>query len=106
MIYDELNRRYGSYVANRVRQELSFSEFSALDAPELLPYLEQRAEEAHKDYQERVESLVYDRRPGMERDERTDALFARWRAAEELSYIVAVAEDVNANAARHAAGGA
>lgn len=93
MIFDELVRRYGEHVATRVRQELGPSEFSEIRVEELSPYLALRAEEAHRDYQRRLDRATMTLGACTIRDETTEVLYDRWRAAEELSYLLVLAMD-------------
>ncbi|MER2520668.1 MAG: hypothetical protein ABTQ34_08275 [Bdellovibrionales bacterium] len=95
MVFDELVRRYGEHVAKRVQQELGSSEFSHLRLEELSPYLVLRAEEAHREYQRRLDRATMNLGACTMRDETTEVLYDRWRTAEELSYLLAIAEDAN-----------
>lgn len=98
MIFDELVRRYGEHVATRIRQELGASEFSGIRVEELSPYLALRAEEAHREYQRRLERATMNLGACTIRDETAEVLYDRWRAAEELSYLLAIAVDASNNA--------
>src|SRR5262249_16033695 len=94
MLYEDLHQRYGSHITSRVRHELSFSEFNQVAVPELPAYLELRAEVAHREYQAGIEN------PLVPEGSSLDALCRRWREAEDLSYLVTVAEDVSVHARR------
>lgn len=95
MLFDELVRRYGEYVSKRVQRELGSSEFSQIHLEELSPYLTLRAEEAHREYQRRLDRATMNLGSCTMRDETTEALYDRWRAAEELSYLLAIAQDAS-----------
>lgn len=89
MLYEDLHQRFGSHIAKRVQVELSASEFKQVDVEGLVLYLETRAEIAHKEYQSRVDNPF-----SRAKDGNMDALYQRWRDAEDLAYLVMVAEDV------------
>ncbi|MGE3622652.1 MAG: hypothetical protein AB7H77_02085 [Bdellovibrionales bacterium] len=93
MIVEELYKRYGSHVARRVQQELSNAEFKEVSLAHLVRWLEKRAEAAHKAYLTRLENPLI-----TEADELIKALYRRWQNAEELAYVIAIAEDVNQHA--------
>jgi hypothetical protein len=97
MHYQELHQRYGSSIANRVKTELHNSEFLQINLEELLPYLELRAEAAHKEYQIQLADRYSDGKISKHAS-LVDALHRRWKEAEELAYLLLVAEDVNTNA--------
>jgi hypothetical protein len=103
MIFEELHNRYGTHVARRVQQELTPVEFVEIALEGLPTWLEIRAETAHKEYQVRLDNPFINEELGRARDDYVDVLYRRWREAEELAYIVTVAEDVSH--AQMAAGG-
>ncbi len=105
MLYEELHHRYGTHIAKRVQVELSASEFKQVDAEELAVYLEMRAEAAHREYQTRLDNPFINEELGAARAEYVGTLYHRWREAEDLAYLVAIAEDVSINARRVMAGG-
>ena len=88
--------RYGAPISKRVQFELSPSEFSSVVIENLPAYLETRALRAHKEYQKRIENNFVNEDPAAKHVEHVDVLYRRWRDAEDLAYLVAVAEDVNA----------
>lgn len=99
MLFDELVKRYGEHVAKRIQQELGSAEFSQIRLEELSPYLTLRAEEAHREYQRRLDRATMNLGACTIRDETTEVLYDRWRAAEELSYLLAIAEDASRSCA-------
>lgn len=101
MLYDELHQRYGAHIAKRVQQELAPSEFSAVEIDELVTYLEVRAETTHKEYQAQLHNPLS---TGSNRSEAMDHLCRRWRAAEDLAYLLSVAENVSATVRMSLAG--
>ncbi len=98
MIFDELHNRYGVHVARRVQQELTPAEFKEVSLDNLPGWLETRSETAHKEYQARLDNPFINDELGAARDNYVDALYRRWQDAEELAYLVTVAEDVNVQA--------
>jgi hypothetical protein len=90
MIFEELHSRYGTHVARRVQQELTPGEFNEIALAELPAWLETRAETAHRAYQARLDNPLLD----SDRDDHVNTLYQRWQGAEDLSYIIAIAEDV------------
>lgn len=104
MRYDQLHERYGSHIARRVQMELSASEFRQVTPGELLQYLEMRAEAAHREYKTRLDNPFVNKELGSARAGYIDLLYNRWREAEDLCYVITVAEGVTAYA--HAALGA
>ena len=102
MLYEDIHLRYGNHIAKRVRTELSPEEFSQIAIEELLPYLESRAEVAHKEYQSRLDNPFINEELGDSRKDYMDVLYRRWCDAEDLAYLVTVAEDVSLNARANA----
>jgi hypothetical protein len=94
MIFQELHNRYGSHVARRVQQELTSTEFEKITLKELPTWLETRAEAAHRDYQARLDNPYLAETAA----DQVSALYQRWQGAEDLAYIITVAEDVGARA--------
>lgn len=95
MVYEELHSRYGSHVARRVQQELTAVEFAHIALQKLPTWLETRAEAAHKDYQMRLDNPFACEEMNGHGTHLIDTLYHRWQQAEELAYIIAVAEDVS-----------
>lgn len=100
MLYQELHHRYGTHIAKRVQVELSTSEFTQVATDELPAYLEMRAEAAHKEYQARLDNPFINEELGAARGAYIGVLYHRWREAEDLAYLVTIAEDVNFNTRR------
>jgi len=95
MKYEELHHRYGTHVAQRIRRELSPSELSSLEIDSLPEWLENRADAAHEEYLRLLSNPLA--APEKEASATGEAC-RRWREAEDLSYLIAIAEDVGANA--------
>ncbi len=72
-------------------------EFNQVHVEELPTYLELRAEALHKEYQIRLDDPFSKDQLEVGRSSVIDLLHRRWRAAEELSYLLMIAEDVNSN---------
>lgn len=90
MHYEELHHRYGGHVSQRVRNELTESEFKHVSLNNLSHWLEKRAEDAHHRY--RV--LLNNPLASSEIDHaRAGEACKRWRQAEDLAYLVAIATD-------------
>ena len=95
MLYEELHSRFGTHVSQRVKRELSHSEFAEIVIDDLAHWLEARAEAAHEEYRGLLNNpLASSTKDSM----RAGDACRRWREAEDLAYLVAVAEDVGANA--------
>ncbi len=101
MQYEELHKRYGPHLSQRIARELTESELSAITIEQLYDYLELRAEAAHDAYAAVLAACARNRevRHGLaEILAQQDSLAKNWRAAEELAYLVVIAEDVSAAA--------
>ena len=95
MLYEELHRRYGTHVSQRVQRELTASEFNGVEIDHLPAWLEARAEVAHEEYRRLLNNPL----ASSEQDTtRAGAACQRWRQAEDLAYLIAIAEDVGVNA--------
>ncbi len=90
MLYEELHQRYGNHIAKRVEQELSPSEFQKVKLDQLLNFLEMRAEATHMEYQKRIDQLM-----GIKPGHDLNAIYQRWHEAEDLAYLISVAEDIS-----------
>lgn len=98
MTNEELNCRYGAHVSQRIGRELSASEFASVDIDDLPEWLDDRARTAHKVYLRLLGNPMLASTEKSANDTR-DAC-RRWREAEDLAYLVSVAEDVGATAVR------
>ncbi len=95
MFYEELHSRFGTHVAQRIKRELTPSEFNQTDIDDLIEWLETRAEGAHDAYR----GLLNNPLAISEKDTiKAGEACRRWREAEDLAYLVAVADDVSTNA--------
>ena len=98
MMYEELHQKYGNHIAKRVQQELSNSEFQHIPINNLIHYLEDRAETAHQEYRVRMnDPFTHEKLTGKDGDV-MDRLYRRWCNAEDLAYLLTVAEDVSTTA--------
>ena len=94
MHYQELHSRYGTHVSQRLCRELTPSEFEQIAVDALPNWLETRAESAHENYRRLLNN------PMASADfaaARTGEACRRWREAEDLAYLVVIAEDVSLN---------
>jgi len=98
MQYQELHQRYGTYIAKRVQTGLHASEFNQVEIEELTSYLELRAAAAHKEYHLRLDDPFSKNQLGTGSSGVIDLLHRRWREAEELAYLLMIAEDVGTHA--------
>ena len=98
MLVDELHQRYGQRVAARLQEELTSIELDSIESADLLQYLETRAQLAHKEYLARLENPFISGDIGNMHVDHLDLLYRRWRWAEELAYLVDVAEDAGTSA--------
>jgi hypothetical protein len=89
MLYEDLQQRYGNHIAKRVQRELNRGEFSAVALDRLRIYLEARAEKAAQDCKALMDN------PLDRGSVKADALQALWRNAEDLAYLLSIAEDVS-----------
>lgn len=89
MLYEELRQRYGNHIAKRIQRDLSHDEFRRADLETLVPFIETRAEKLAQDYKTLMEN------PFERGNMRSEVLQGRWRQAEDLAYLLSVAEDVS-----------
>ena len=97
MLYDDVRQSYGDHIAKRVQRELSAGEFHEAAADTLTQFLEARAEDAHQTYKARLTHNLSSLGIKGEITPSIETLHRRWREAEDLAYIVSVAEDVSQN---------
>jgi hypothetical protein len=89
MLFHDLQQRYGSHIAKRIKLGLAPIEFNSVDLEKLPAYLEKRAEKAAEDYKVLMEN------PLERGNVRSEVLQKLWREAEDLAYILSIAEDVS-----------
>ena len=95
MVYEELQRRYGNYVAQRLRQELDASEFNQIEFAKLNNYLDDRADNAHRLYKQTIDNpLAVTTTVSPTGNKKAELLYNQWRDAEDLSYLITIAENV------------
>ena len=90
MLLENIHQRYGGHIAKRIELELPASELAKVKIEQLLNFLEDRAEAAHSAYQTRL-----DQQMGTTPDAAVDRLCQVWHDAEDLAYLISVAEDVS-----------
>lgn len=95
MRYEELHERYGSHIAARVQLELSSAEFEQVVVDDLLTFLEKRAEIAHSEYQSYMTNPLRDESVKGKEKFNPDVAHQRWREAEDLAYLIAIAQGVS-----------
>jgi hypothetical protein len=91
MLYEELQRRYGTHVSQRIKRELTLAEFNQVLVENLVGWLETRAEAAQVEYSTMLNNPLSYAQDGQFR---AGVACRRWRDAEDLAYLVAIAEDV------------
>ncbi len=96
MIYEDLHRRYGSYIAKRVESELSGSEFRTANLETLTHYLEDRAELAHQRYKQVLDNPLASPSTAAS-DQQIELLYNLWHDAEDLAYVIVIAESIYGN---------
>jgi hypothetical protein len=89
MLFHDLQQRYGSHIAKRIKIGLAPAEFNSADLEKLPIYLEKRAEKAAQDYKALMQN------PLERGNVRSEVLQKLWRDAEDLAYILSIAEDVS-----------
>ena len=94
MQYQELHSRYGTHVSQRLSRELTPAEFEQVDMETLPAWLEMRAETAHENYSRLLNNPMATAEFGAAR---AGEACRRWREAEDLAYLVVIAEDVGAH---------
>ncbi len=91
----DLYDRYGLLVSQRVAHELTPSEFDQVTVDVLPSWLENRAEAAHDTYRALLTNPPSCAQTDPSR--RVGEACRRWREAEDLAYLVVIADDVSAN---------
>lgn len=92
MVLEELQERYGVYVAEMVSQTLTLEAFAEMEIEELIPYFDLQAERAYEEYFSRQKLLPPEEGPLTSQDEYLKVLRHRWQKAEEMAYLVLQAE--------------
>lgn len=98
MRYEDLFDRYGTHVAQRVRRDLTPSDFHAVELDDLPRWLEARADRAHEAYRQLLLVSPQDECEALRA--RIDEYCLHWKEAEDLAYIVTIAEDVSTHVRR------
>ncbi len=88
MLYDHLQQRYGTHLAKRVQRELNGKEFAQVPVDQVSEFLAARADKAAQDYKSLMDN------PLERGNVRSEVLQKRWQDAEDLAYIVTIADDV------------
>lgn len=92
MVLDELEERYGPYLAELVRQALTLEEFHRLEIEELSPYFALRAERAYQEYLDHEEAPSVDDGRALSSDAYQGVLRRRWQTAESLAEMIVRAD--------------
>lgn len=96
MRFDQLQQRYGFYIAEMLRQSLSQEELSVVPIDQLEEYLQQRTRAIHDQYAQ----LQY----ATAGNDQLHELRLRWQEAEDILNLVEAAESVaEANNLKYAA---
>lgn len=90
MRFEELQDRFGTAIAERVRELLTLQEFAELEMEEIPALFEERAEQAFRSWAEGLNRKPSHSGPAA-RKETLDILRRRWREAEELAYAILAA---------------
>lgn len=87
MIHEDVERRYGPYLAEMIRQALTLEEFGRLDVDELAHYFALRAARTYQEYIQHENVPMPDPRDGriLSADHYQAILRRRWQAAEEIA---------------------
>lgn len=89
MNYDEIQQKYGTHLAKRIQRSLKPNEFLSTNLSNLAEFLEVRAEKAANDYRKLMDN------PLERGNVRSELLQKVWSDAEELAYLLSIAEDVS-----------
>jgi len=92
MLFDELERRYGPYAAEMIRQTMTLDEFEKHEIEELIPYFELKAERTYEEYRSRLNVAPPEYGPLASQTAYLDVLHRRWQQAEELAHFILEAE--------------
>lgn len=92
MVFEELQRRYGSYRAEMIRQSMTLEDFAKHEIEELVPYFELKAERLYEEYRSRLNAAVPDAAPLDSTADYLEILRRRWQQAEEMAHLVLTAE--------------
>lgn len=95
MIFEELEQRYGPYLAEMVRQSMTLDEFARLEIEELGAYYALRSARAYQEYIEHegtVPPSAMDGRSVLSESAYDAILRRRWQQAEELAQAIMKAE--------------
>jgi len=92
MQLEELERRYGLYVAETVRQSLTIEEFDRLEIEELVTYFSLRSARCQDEYATHRKQAFPENSPAATQDVYLDVLRRRWQRAEDLAHTVLVAQ--------------
>ena len=92
MLLDDLQERYGLYLAEMVRQALTLEEFNQITIEELVPNFEKRSARAYEEYRLHQKLLPPANGPVESQNEYLNILRRRWQDAEDMAYDVLKAE--------------
>lgn len=86
MRFDELQQRYGFYIAEMLRQSLSHEELQVVPLDQLEDYLQQRTRSIHNEYISLQKNHANDNELNIWRE--------RWQEAEDILNLIEAAESV------------
>jgi len=92
MILEEVQERYGVYLAELIRQALTLRDFNNLALEDLVLYFEQRSEKHYEEYRSKQKLLPPENGPIETQNEYLEILRRRWQEAEDMAYMVLKAE--------------
>lgn len=92
MLFEELEERYGPYVAEMIRQAMTLEEFEKHEIEELIPYFELKAERTYQEYRSRLAAPPPENTPSTSQVEYLKVLRRRWQESEELARMILEAE--------------
>ena len=92
MILEDLQERYGDYLAEIVRQTLTLEDFQILKSEELITHFEKKSQRAYESYRSREKTLPPEHGPVKTQSEYLSILRRRWEEAEDMAYEVLKAE--------------
>ena len=92
MILEDIQQRYGLYIAELVRQTLTLEEFERLEIEELVHYFELKAERTYEEYRMHQKTPRPEDSPTSSQDDYLNILRRRWQQSEEMAQTILMAE--------------
>lgn len=104
MKLDELEQRYGLYVAEMVRQAVTLEEFNRLEIEELVPYFLLRSERTYDEFASHKRKGLPEGSPAKSYEAYLTVLQRRWQHAVDLMQMVREAELKAQHSEKHVVG--